>query len=262
MATNYKKKSNSITALVVAIVIVLAAIGFVVYDEWSSHSALFESEAFANAIADALGTTPAALSEKTLSDVKYIELNYDSEENLYYVALGKSDFATVYKDYIAKTDAGETNVSLDIEDKFTDARFELEEGLTLSDIKYFTGLEIISAGNVPINDSSVFENMKALTHIYVSACGLTEVNGLAGLNAEAVYQVNLSGNDINDWSALNYIEDKVIVSSTYSIEMTEDGSYTLVPMEQTLADLNKSEVEEEITENTEETTENTEETAE
>ena len=104
--------------------------------------------------------------------------------------------------------------------------------------------------------------MKALTHIYVSACGLTEVNGLAGLNAEAVYQVNLSGNDINDWSALNYIEDKVIVSSTYSIEMTEDGSYTLVPMEQTLADLNKSEVEEEITENTEETTENTEETAE
>ena len=46
MATNYKKKTNSITALVVAIVIVLAAIGFVVYDEWSSHSALFESEAF------------------------------------------------------------------------------------------------------------------------------------------------------------------------------------------------------------------------
>ena len=235
MATT-SKKSKSMTALVVAIIVVIAAIGFVVYDEMSSHSKLFESEKFAAAVAEALGTTPAGISEEKLSEVKYIELSYNAEEELYYVALGKNDFAATYKDYIAKSEAGEENLSLDIEGKFKDAVFELKEGETLADLKYFTGLEIISASGVPVNDSSVFANMKNLTHVFVTSCGLTEVAGLAGLNAETLYEVNLTGNEITDWSPLDYVQDKVLVSSTYSVEQTEDGSYTLVPVEQTLAD--------------------------
>ena len=50
MAKTNKKKSNSVKLLVVAIVVVIAAIGFVVYDEWASHSALFESDKFATAM--------------------------------------------------------------------------------------------------------------------------------------------------------------------------------------------------------------------
>jgi len=270
MAKTNKKKSNSVKLLVVAIVVVIAAIGFVVYDEWASHSALFESDKFATAVADALDTTPASLDEKKLSEIKYIELNYDADAKQYYVAVAKDDFVDVFTEYIAKTDEGAEDATLDIEGKFTDAVFELEEGLALSDLKYFTGLEVISASNVPLNDSAVFANMKNLTHVYVSSCGLTEVNGLASLNAENVYEVNLAGNDIADWSALNYIEDKVIVSSTYSVEMTEDGNYTFVPVEQTLADYNaeQAEAEEETSEDTTEeaveeaTEEATEETVE
>ena len=78
--------------------------------------------------------------------------------------------------------------------------------------------------------------MKNLTHVFVTSCGLTEVTGLANLNAETLYEVNLTGNEITDWSPLDYVQDKVLVSSTYSVEQTEDGSYTLVPVEQTLAD--------------------------
>ena len=68
MAKN-SKTSKSMTAIVIAIIVVLAAIGFVVYDEWSSHSKLFENEKFATLVSEITGKSPASLSEKTLSDV-------------------------------------------------------------------------------------------------------------------------------------------------------------------------------------------------
>lgn len=236
-----KKQKKTFIALVIAIIVVAAAIAMVLFDVATAKSSLFENQSFAEAIAEITGTRPGLLSEDKLSGIKYLEINYDSDNSEYYVAAGKSDFVEAYTEYIAKSDAGEENISLDIEGKFKDARFEMADGETLADLKYFTGLEVINISSVALEDSAIFENMKALTHANVTYCGLTDADGFAEINKEAVYEINLSGNDISDWSPLDDIADKVIVSSSYSIATTEDGSYTLVPVEQTLKEFYEAE---------------------
>lgn len=240
LTATQKKQKKTFIALIVAIIVVAAAIVMVVFDVATAKSSLFENQSFAEAVSEIIGKRPGLISEKDLEDIKYLEINYNSDEKEYYVAAAKSDFVELYTDYIAKTDAGEENVTLDIAGKFKDSSFEMTDGEALTDLKYFKNLEVINISGVVLGDSAIFEDMKALTHANVTYAGLTEVNGFASLNADTVYEINLSGNDVADWSPLNYIEDKVIVSSTYTIEQTEDGSYTLVPAEQTLKELNSA----------------------
>ena len=276
------------TALVVAIILVIAAIVFVAYDEYSSHSKLFENQKFATAVAEAMEKTPASLSEKTLSDVKYLNATYNAGSSELSVVVGNKNFDiekyitlndryeelnTEYSNLSADTEADHTSELTAIETELytvmeeinalgedvSSSLIEIEGLTTLDDIKYFTSVELLELSGITLTDSSVFAGMKNLVSLSAGTCGLTEVNGLAGLDASKVIEINLSGNEITDWSPLNYIQDKVLVSSTYSIAQTEDGSYTLVPVEQTLTDYyaEQAAAEEEAEAEAEETVEET-----
>ena len=56
------------------------------------------------------------------------------------------------------------------------------------------------------------------------SCGLTEVAGFAGIDTEKLVKLTLTGNDIEDWSPLDAVADKVIVSSGYTFTPSEDGT--------------------------------------
>ena len=260
MAKN-SKTSKSMTAIVIAIIVVLAAIGFVVYDEWSSHSKLFENEKFATLVSEVTGKSPASLSEKTLSDVKYLSVMYDAESSTLSVAAAGEAFDTAKYDSLnAKYEELSTKYSelaeddtaelLALENELTavvneinalmenvkSASDEVEGVTTLDDIKYFTGVELLEVSGVTFTDSSVFEGMTNIVSLYAPYCGLTEINGLAGLDLTKVKEINLAGNEISDWSFFEPIAEKVTTASSYTIAQDDSGNYTLVPYTETLAD--------------------------
>ena len=135
---NTKTQKRSLIVMIVAIVLAVAAIAFVIYDELSSKSEFIENEDFAFALADIVGKAPAFITAEDLATYKYAELSFNAEENEAYIALAGEDFAALYRDYYAAQKAGDEEATFDPSGKFTDAIFELGADVLLDDIKYFT----------------------------------------------------------------------------------------------------------------------------
>lgn len=235
-----KKQQKTFIALLVAIVVVVVAIAYVLFGALTSKSSLLDNQDFAAALSENLGKAPAFIKEEDLAAVRYLGLFYDADGKQVQVMTAGDDFASMYIEYMEKTEAEEDVSSYDFTGLYKSAAFDAKEAPRLDDLKYFTGVQVIEVSGITVSDSSVFAGMKSLVLASVS-CGLTEVNGFTGLNADTLKKLTLSGNAIEDWSALNYIEDKVIVSAYYTVEPGEDGTVdfnNFVYKEKTLAEQN------------------------
>ena len=241
-----KKKRNQFIALLVAIVVVLAAIFYVAYSAFMAQSAFLASDDFATALGSAFGKSVRSVSAEDLAAVKYVELYNDGENASVY--LGYDDFVEQYNKYVAEVEAaqaaeeaGETVPEIKAEHPVSLAKaglFEGSEDLALSDVKYFTGAEIISVSGVALNGED-FGEMKNLTQGSFSSCDLDneDLAALASkLDLAKVEELSFMGNSIDDWSPLESISDKVTISSFY-YTLSEDGT-SIVPVskEQTLTE--------------------------
>lgn len=234
--TQKKQKSRFIT-LLVAIVVVLAAIVYVVYGEVTSHSKFLADEKFAEALSETLGKAPLFLSENDLASVKYLGVSYDSET--VQVVTGGDEFVDKYNEYTEKQEAGEDVSDVDLSKYVKIAAYDEKEAPTLDDLAYFTGVRNIEVSGIKVTDSSVFSGMTAIEDGSFYAIGLTEVAGFAGINADTLNKLSLNGNDITDWSPLDALADKVIVSASYMLTPSEDGTVDFSNMtyvEQTLTE--------------------------
>lgn len=249
-----KKKRNQFIALLVAILVVLAAIFYVAYSAFMAKSAFLASEDFATALGSAYGKSVRNVSEEDLASVKYLELYNDGENASVY--LGKDDFVAQYNQYLAEVEAAEAakEAGEDVPEITTEhpvglakyGFFEGDEELEVEDIKYFTGAEIVSLTNVLL-DGEDFGEMKNLTKGTFSYCGLDndDVAALASkLDLEKIEELTFSGNSIDDWSPLESISDKVIISEYY-YTVTEDGQLEPVNSEKTLTEYLEEKAEEE-----------------
>ena len=220
-----KKQQKTFVVLLVAIVVVLAAIAYIAYGELTAHSSLFEDQKFAEAIAKDLGKAPAFLKESDLAAVKYLGVSYDGSETVT-VATGDDKFVDTYNEYVAKAEAGEDVSSYDFTKlvKTTTYTFKSEEAPVIDDLKLFTGVRNIDIAGIHVTDSSVFAGMTGFETASFMSCGLTEVAGFAGIDTEKLVKLTLTGNNIEDWSPLDAVADKVIVSSGYTFTPSEDGT--------------------------------------
>lgn len=220
-----KKQQKTFVVLLVAIVVVLAAIAYIAYGELTAHSSLFEDQKFAEAIAKDLGKAPAFLKESDLAGVKYLGVSYDGSETVT-VATGDDKFVDTYNEYVTKSEAGEDVSSYDFTKlvKTTTYTFKSEEAPVIDDLKLFTGVRNIDIAGIHVTDSSVFAGMTGFENASFMSCGLTEVAGFAGIDTEKLVKLTLTGNDIEDWSPLDAVADKVIVSSGYTFTPSEDGT--------------------------------------
>lgn len=226
LTTKQKKERNSFITMLIAIVIVIAAIAYVLFGGLTAKSSLLENQDFASALSKMLDKAPAFITAEDLAQVKYISLNYSSDEEVASVTIGDEAFVDMYTEYLEKLDASEDVSSYDFTGTYKYIDFDMDkEDALLDDIKLFTGARILEIAGVSFTDSSVFAGLTDLEDVTVKACGLTEVAGLGGLNPEKVSNVNLSGNNITDWSPLDIIKDKVIVNTYYTLVPTEDGSF-------------------------------------
>lgn len=234
LSATQKKKRNSFVALLIGILVVLAAIVYVVYAGVMSKSAFLENQDFATALSEVFGKSARSVSEEDLAGVKYLELYHDTESDICGLAIGDEEFIAKYNEAMASEDA--ENADTSYYDLAKSATFEADDDMVFADLKYFTGVEALNLNMVTIEDASVIGQFKNLKRGSFASCGITDVSAFASLNLDAIEELNFSGNTISDWTALEAIADKVIVNSSYSVEMDEDGNYTLVPVEITLAD--------------------------
>lgn len=236
LTASQKKKRNTFVALLIGIIVVLGLIAYVLYSNAMSKSAFLENQDFATALSEVYGERARSVSAEDLQKAKYVEIAHDTEADTCSVAIGFDDFMEKYNDVLAKSDAGEEVTDTSYVELIKSAVFEADDELVLGDIKYFTGAEVVSLNGVNIGDNAILGQFKNLKRGYFSSCGITDVSAFASLDLTKIEELNFTGNTIEDWTALESIADKVIVSSSYGVEMGEDGNYTLVPMEVTLAD--------------------------
>lgn len=258
-----KKQQKTFVVLLVAIVVVLAAIAYIAYGELTAHSSLFEDQKFAEAIAKDLGKAPAFLKESDLAAVKYLGVSYDGSETVT-VATGDDKFVDTYNEYVTKSEAGEDVSSYDFTKlvKTTTYTFKSEEAPVIDDLKLFTGVRNIDIAGIHVTDSSVFAGMTGFETASFMSCGLTEVAGFAGIDTEKLVKLTLTGNTIEDWSPLDAVADKVIVSSGYTFTPSEDGTVDFNNMTYTETTLTehyakKAQEEANAADNTDETDANT-----
>ena len=225
LSTSQKKQKNTFIVLLVAILVVLAAIVYIVYGELTSRSSLFEDQKFAAAIAKDLGKAPAFLKESDLAAVKYLGVSYDGSETVQ-VITGGDEFVDTYAGYKEKQDAGEDVSSYDFSKLIKAAAYTYkgETAPKLDELKYFTGVRNIEVSGITVTDSAVFSGMTGIENGSFSSCGLTEVAGFSGLDADKLVRLTLTGNSIEDWSPLDAVADKVIVSMAYTVVPKEDGT--------------------------------------
>ncbi len=232
LTATQKRKRNGFVALLIGIVVVLAAIVLVVYSGIMSKSAFLENQDFATALSQVFGKSARSVSQEDLATVKYLELYHDSESDMCAIAVGDDEFIAKYNEALAD----ENNTDTSYYNSAKTATFEAEDEMTLADLKYFTGAHVMNINAVNIPDASVFANFTELRKGIFTNCGITDVSAFASLDLTKIEELNFTGNNIQDWTALEAIADKVVVSSSYTVEMSEDGNYTLVPLELTLAD--------------------------
>lgn len=263
LSGSQKKQQKTFVVLLVAIVVVLAAIAYIAYGELTAHSSLFEDQKFAEAIAKDLGKAPAFLKESDLAGVKYLGVSYDGSETVT-VATGDDKFVDTYNEYVTKSEAGEDVSSYDFTKlvKTTTYTFKSEEAPVIDDLKLFTGVRNIDIAGIHVTDSSVFAGMTGFETASFMSCGLTEVAGFAGIDTEKLVKLTLTGNNIEDWSPLDAVADKVIVSSGYTFTPSEDGTVDFNNMTYTETTLTehyakKAQEEANAADNTDETDANT-----
>lgn len=272
-----KKKRNQFVALLIAILVVAVAIFYVVYASVMAKSAYLENADFATALGQAFDKSVRNVSAEDLAGVKYVELYNDGENGSVY--LGYDDFVEQYEKYVAEVEAaeeaekaGEEVPEITTEHPVSLAKggvFEGAEEITLNDIKYFTGAEILSCSNVLLDKESLggFKNLRKAN---LSYCGLDNEDLAAfasGLDLEKVEELVFMGNSVDDWSPLESISDKVTLQS-YGYTIDDEGQLQMTSNEQTLTEYleekakAEAEAEAEANEETAEESEAVEETTE
>lgn len=275
LTSKQKKQKNSFIAMMVAIVIVIAAIAYVLFGGLTAKSDFLANQELATALSKVLNKAPAFITEEDLAQIKYFSFDYNAEEEIASIMTGDDTFVGMYYEYLAKLEAEEDVSEYDFTGLYKTVEFDLDkEDSLLDDIKYFTGVRNLDIAGASFTDSTVFSGLTNIEKANINSCGLTEVGGFGGLNPDKVIEVNFTGNNITDWSPLDIIKDKVIVSTYYTIAPTEDGSIdfnnmtlveqTLTEYYEELAQAQESEnaAQETTYETAEDTTEATEETAE
>ncbi len=281
-----KKKQNQFIALVIAILVVVAAIAFVIVGKYAFIT--FSNDSFENVLASALDSKADFIPNSALKDVKYFEF-YNDGTNLS-VYLGDDDFLTklaAYEDeqkaiadaeeaknteieeakkaaedageefneeeFVATTVVPEATVEHPAEETKNAVGTSTKAYEKLNDIKYFTSVKRMSVIGAEI-DSASFKGLKNLTNATFDSCKFDSLDGFKALDLTKFESITFSNcTGINDWTPLESIADKVTVINYFPIDLG-NGNVQYYPMSYTLAEM-LAEPEAEETETTDEATE-------
>lgn len=166
----------------------------------------FENEKLFHAVANAMGKTPFELTQQDIDNVHYIAVG--PEETGHSVYIGYID----YVDLCFSEESGMEDIMSKLNDIVMMSVFEYDkETDTLSNLGNFKNVEMFEIYDVEIEDVSFIKNYPILALGYFKNNGITDVSSLSDFNPETLIELDFTGNDIDDWSALYHIKEKVTV---------------------------------------------------
>ncbi len=165
----------------------------------------FENKGLLLAVKKALGKE--FITKQDILDIYYLAI-VPIDGGAFGLSVGLSDYRDAYFAEIAKEAPNYVNLIPYVKE----AEFSIESSKYLdTDLALFENIEIFEYYAFPVNDVTFIKNYPNLTYGYFSSNGITDVSGLSDYNPESLTELDFTGNSISDWSALNHIEDKVIV---------------------------------------------------
>ncbi len=269
---NTKKSGNfGFVVTLILILVVIAAISFIVYDGVSSKSELLEDQAMADILSETLGKSQRSITEDDIATLEgFSAFNYQGYNFLTICLPGYSELISAEEidnealmAHMKQFDLGQYNIesyadlkyfkglkelilpAADFEDLSFVTNMKQLETLYVDGVKvggeYFSDLSLVSGlenlktfsaygNNIKdisalssltnlenlyldfnyIEDISPLSNLKNIKNLYLSYNLISDVTPLATLDADKVATVDLTGNKIEDWTAVDYLGDKVI----------------------------------------------------
>ena len=207
----------------------------------------FENVKLLAAIANAMGKPTAEVTKEDIEEIGYIGISAE-ETGDYTIYLGMNDYMNAYNE-------GQSSEYIGQFLKKSVMEYDAEND-SFNDLAKFVNVISFEYYGIPIEDISFIKEYKNLQFAYFKDNGITDVSSLADYNPESLYEIDLTDNDIEDWSPLYHIKEKVIVN--YQTPMLYDADGNLVPTTAivlTLEDKLNQETEKQQAEETEETTE-------
>lgn len=166
----------------------------------------FENNRLFHAFANAIGKKPQEVSQEDVDKVHYIALG-PGEKYEHTLFVGYID----YVDMCLTKEADDKDFSNKLSEKVMMSEFEYSENDSLSDLGRFKNVEMFELYDVKISDISFMKNYNSLICGYFLNNGITDISALEGYNPEYLAELDFSGNEISDWTAVEQIKDKIIV---------------------------------------------------
>ena len=193
----------------------------------------FNNVTFFKAVAECLGKEPSAVTEEDIAEIRYLAIGPEGDGTITaYVGL------VDYVDYALS----ESPSFEELEKLVKKAVIEDHKNVD-DDLGRFVNLEMFEYYDFNVKDVSFINNYHQLIMGYFSNNGITDVSSLASYNPETLFELDFTGNDIEDWSPLYDIKEKVIVNYSLQDMTDEDGNPVQVPFVLTLDEMLESETE-------------------
>ena len=179
----------------------------------------FENVSFFEAVAKCLEKDPVDVTQEDIMSIHYLAVGPEGDGTIT-VYVGLVD----YVDHALSHDATVESLVPFVKK----AVVENPVGLA-ADLGRFSNIEIFEYYDVAIEDVSFVNNYHQLIMGYFDTNGITDVSPLAEYNPETLHELDFTGNNIEDWTALEHIQDKVIVNYSLQNMTDEDGNEVQVP---------------------------------
>jgi len=187
----------------------------------------FENESFLAAVAKCFDKQQSELTEDDILRVRYLAVGPE-EDGTTTVFVGLEDYAEVYFS---------EDVTLEALEKLVKTQVIEGDTENFADLGRFKNVEIFEYYNVPISDVSFIKNYTGLVFGYFQDNGITDVSSLSDYNPETLYELDFTGNTIEDWSPLYHIQDKIIVNYSVQVMTDETGAEVQIPIVTKLTDV-------------------------
>lgn len=167
----------------------------------------FENASFLSALSNALGKDTSAMTIDDIESIHYIAIGDDGNGNF--------SLFTGYIDYVDAMfsqiqDENELLSLLNERVMMSDFDYDGVADLT-GDLAKFKNLEVFELYDIKLEDVSFIKNYETLALGYFKNNSITDISSLSDYSPETLFELDFTGNDISDWSALYHIKDKVTV---------------------------------------------------
>ncbi len=186
----------------------------------------FSNIPFLKAVAECLEKDASLVTQEDVLDIRYLTVDLEDDgSTIVYVGM---------KDYVDK--ALSANVTIEgLKPYVKMARIEDTTDVSC-DLGIFENLEMFEFYNVKIEDVSFINNYSQLVFGYFDSNGITDVSSLEQYNPQTLIELDFTGNDIEDWTPLYHIKEKVIVNFSMKYMTDSNGNRVELPVVVTLAD--------------------------